>query len=272
MRTGRIAISFAVILLIGCSQVKRQWNQISEKIQPSTRPTTPGMIAQLDRAHGAAAWRAKKAFSAEFTVVCDGEETNGTMTFTTDGRRCRIDLAEGERLVRDGDDAWISPVSSAASKARVRLHLWPLLASIPFRLHDKNVFVTEAGTLPLGGRDRHVLRMTMKDAPDDWYILYPDLETGRLRAVAFLTKSVNPDAAPRAIVYDDFELIGGVQLAARGTLYDWTLDTGITGDPIGRARLRNVQFVDPPGDIFTKPDDAKELSPPATAPSATTQP
>ncbi|HYO10674.1 MAG TPA: hypothetical protein VER17_17045 [Tepidisphaeraceae bacterium] len=410
------ALLALVACLPGCTRLRSGWNDLSSKVSP--RKETPAQVAvrRMEAAHGASAWRSKRALSADLYVEFDGrEQLRGTLTFTTDRARSRLDLAGGATLVFDGQQAWIArgtpsttravdddddaararagagagagrgasananarsdadhgassataPIApspgaaraarpSAASTAsattttavdtfdRARFHLltWPAFASMPFRLRERGAFVTDAGTLPLGGRDVPVLRLTFPrpvgsgtrapgapatapaspapaspvpaspaspafaSAPaEDWYVLYPDAETGRLRAVAYLATpgadGAGADGAstagtaegagisgiaggaggaegpgrdgpahpPRALTYTDWQPLDGVTLATRWTFYQWTMDQGIIGDPIGRAVLKNLQFVDTPPGFFDQPTGAEPA--PAPAPATT---
>lgn len=414
------ALLALVACLPGCTRLRSGWNDLSSKVSP--RKETPAQVAvrRMEAAHGASAWRSKRALSADLYVEFDGrEQLRGTLTFTTDRARSRLDLAGGATLVFDGQQAWIArgtpsttravdddddaararagagagrgasananarsdadhgassataPIApspgaaraarpSAASTAsatttpaadtfdRARFHLltWPAFASMPFRLRERGAFVTDAGTLPLGGRDVPVLRLTFprpvgsgtrapgapatapaSPAPaspvpaspaspafasspaEDWYVLYPDAETGRLRAVAYLATpgadGAGADGAstagtaegagisgiegraggaggaqgpgrdgpahpPRAVTYTDWQPLDGVTLATRWTFYQWTIDQGIIGDPIGRAVLKNLQFVDTPPGFFDQPTGAEPAPAPATTGPALT--
>jgi hypothetical protein len=229
-------------------------------------------IDQLEKAHGLNAWRAKQAFSCDLSS--DGETPiQGTLTFTTDGSRSRIDLADGIKLIFDGEHAWVWPAPAMTRVSMPRFHLrnWPFFIAAPFRLHDSGITIREGDTLPLGGRSIPTLRLDRSEVGfgNDWYILYPDPENGRLRAVAYLStygKRPGETSDARAIVYSDFVTIEGVTLPSRWTLYKWSEEAGITGDPIGRASLKNIQFITPPAGFFNKPADAKEDPPPATQP------
>ena len=58
-----------------------------------------------------------------------------------------------------------------------------------------------------------------------------------------------------------------VTLPTRWTFYNFdAVASAIIGDPIGRATLRNLQFLQPAPDFFNKSDGAKEDRPPTTQP------
>src|SRR5438876_2744155 len=55
-------------------------------------------MEQLEHAHGATAWRRKQALSCDLSIA--GERPiHATLTFSTDGSRSRVDLADGVKLI-----------------------------------------------------------------------------------------------------------------------------------------------------------------------------
>jgi hypothetical protein len=254
------ACLFAMILLAGCAR--------DEKRAAPLRPAQalPG-VAELERAHGADAWKQYDALRCELVVEFDGKRTvDGILTFTTDGTKSRIDLKNGAQLVFDGEHAWVSPDSARFDKARFHLLTWPYFCAVPFKLRDGGVRVGWMGDQPLGGRSLPALRLTFApgtgDAPRDWYILYRDGETDLLKAMAYIVTygkapGDRPDD-PHAITYDDHVTVQGVTIPTRWTFFDWVPGKGISGDPRGRATLKNVHFLNPPPGFFAKPFSARE--------------
>ena len=302
-RSGRTPVALLAIACVfattGCSnahfqQFRTSWDEHWSNFFSHVRnfdgfhfkhsSKSAALIKQIEHAHGAAAWKQKSAFSSDLYLELDGKPIiQGTLTFTTDGKKSRLDLAGGTTMVFDGERAWIFPARAEIAGAPPRFHLklWPFLLSLPFRLHDPVVSVVDAGTMPLAGRDVPTLRLVYNadaatDVPDDWYLLYPDVETNRLRSVTFLStygKQPGETLEPSAIVYTDFVALDGVTLATHWTFYKWTMQDGITGDPVGRATLKSLQFVQPGDDFFTPPASSREDPPPPTARLApTTQP
>jgi hypothetical protein len=259
----RVACAFAsVFLLAGCAR--------NDSGPAPLRPveSLPG-VAEIERAHGRDAWARRHALRCDLVVEFGGKTTvDGTLTFTTDGTRSRIDLKDGARLTFDGERAWVSPDSATFPMARFHLLTWPYFAAVPFKLRDGGVRVGWMGDQPLGdGRQYPAIRLTFApgtgDASRDWYILYRDPQTDRLKAMAYIVTygkaAGDRPEDPHAITYDDFRTVDGVTLATRWTFTDWVPGKGISGDPVGRATLKNLRFVTPPPGFFARPTSgAKE--------------
>src|SRR5437868_6593682 len=98
MRLASIIVAALVLASIGCSQQqwdsywKRPWH-VQDLFQK--QPESPGqtLVSQIEQAHGAAAWKQHKALQCELALdMNDSRVIDGTMTFTTDNRRSRIDI------------------------------------------------------------------------------------------------------------------------------------------------------------------------------------
>lgn len=220
----------------------------------------------VERAHRADLWRTHEAVQADITVTLDNQAVvDGTMLFTTDGAKARLDQPTGGSVIFNGLRAWVTPANATIQQGRYHARVWPFLLSLPMRLQDKGTDLTDIGLRKLGGRSYYAARLTFdssaSDSPDDWYILYADLKTHRLAAVAHIvTYGRSLEVAqrePRALVYEDFRDIEGVILPTRWRYYDWNEREGIYGEPIGEAILNDVRFVTPTPETFARPVDAR---------------
>ena len=245
--------------------------------RPAAKPATPPaeprsqlaitFAARIARAHGKQTWDQKQAVQADIVLEFGGNEMlNGTLIYDMHTSCARIELNDGTTLVFDGEKAWVSPAEAQVSMARFHLLTWSYFLAAPFKLADPGTHLQPSGTLPLEDKLVATRKLTFDegvgDAPDDWYIIYPDLATNRLAAMAYIVsygKSVEAaEEEPHAIVYHDYETIDGVALSMRWTMHHWSTEKGPHGDPIGEVQLRNVEFVDVDETTFAKPDDARE--------------
>lgn len=254
-----VACAFAFCILIGCASRARH---------SVPRSATLTDVVALESAHGYPAWAQEDALMTEFQLEFDNRKLiDGILTFTTDGTKSRLDLRNGTRLVRSGADCWVSPDTSRLTPADAasHLHTWPFFVAAPMRLRAPGAQLRWANQQPLGdeGKRYPAVGLTHHDA-GDWFILYRDPETDRLKAIAYVIRPADapptaPAPDPRAIVYDDVRAVANtaVALATRWTFYDWVPGRGVAGDPIGRATLRNTHFVRPPPGFFDPPVDAR---------------
>ncbi|MEO6436839.1 MAG: hypothetical protein ABIP55_13915 [Tepidisphaeraceae bacterium] len=223
---------------------------------PATKPFV-APLRDIERSHGLSAWRRHRAVQCEFTLdIGEKRVIDGRLTAATDLSGSRLDLRDGTALVYDGTTAWVMPPRRDFDKARSHLLLWPYLLALPFTLRDAGSTLTSEGPLLLGGKHYDALRVSFAGSPADWHVLYPDGETGRLKAIAFMA-AFDPiprrGDEPHAVIYTDFTEIEGVPLAQHWMIYHWNRAQGTVGDPIARAALRNVRFVQPPPGFLDKP-------------------
>lgn len=238
-------------------------------VRPAHAAQPDDFAATVSHAQGGKKMPQGKAIRANVKVDFGGKQAiDGTFTFTTDGGRSRLEQRDGTVAVFDGKKAWVA--GGQLPMARFQLRTWPYFALAPFKLGEEGVTVKPEGEKRLDGVAYDTARMTFAagtgDSPDDWYVLYRDLTTGRLKAMAYVVTygGVDPAAAePHAIVYDDFKSVDGVTLSTKWTFRHWSAEKGVYGDPIGRATLSEVKFVAPAAGEFQKPPGATE----ATVPS-----
>ncbi|MEM9596851.1 MAG: hypothetical protein AAGD06_21455 [Acidobacteriota bacterium] len=220
-------------------------------------------VGAIEAAHGADAWWSQRAVSADIAVDFGGQRVlEGRLLTDTPGGRVRIELVDGSVMVFDGKDAWTSPADSAAQGARFHLLTWPYFLAAPMKLRDPGTHLEDLGDVPLAdGRTAPAARLTFSDGigdtPEDWYVVYRNRDSDRLAAMAYIVTFgkdlAKAEEEPHVIVYGAFKDIDGVTVPTRWSFYDWNSEQGVVGEPIGRATLDNVRFVDPAADAFVAP-------------------
>jgi hypothetical protein len=224
----------------------------------------------IAKAHNGKAWRSQKAFESEI-VVTFGDNTmlDGTMLMTTSMDKVRFDLRDRTVLVYDGQAAWVSPAASEQAMARFHLLTWPYFVASPYKLADPGTYLQSREDATLTIDDKAMLFNTAKltfaedvgDTPDDWYVIYRDAKSNRLRALAYIVTYGNDkkkaESEPHAVVFDRYRVVDGVPIPTEWAFYNWTVVDGLVGDPIGSVRLVNPRFVVPRVGLFDKPTDAR---------------
>lgn len=229
-------------------------------------PAENAFAAMIEDAHGLAAWQANKAVRAHVKVELGGKiMIQGTMLFDTPVGKSRIELDDGTVMVFDGQDAWVSPNDSPLEGARFHLLTWPYFLAAPMKLRDPGSHLAALGPMPQGGRELPTAKLTFDagvgDSPDDWYIIYRHPDTQRLLAMAYIitygVDKAEAEKEPHAITFDDYKTVDGVTLSTHWQFWHWDPKLGTRGEPIGHAKITNIQFVDPTPQDFQKPADAK---------------
>lgn len=263
-RVALVAVSLCWPGLLGIAGVAG-----SDAMAQTTQPQPGTFAAAIEKAHGLEAWRRQGAVSANITVTFGGKPMlQGSMLFDTSVGRVRMELANGNVMVFDGQEAWVAPADSKMFQgARFHLLTWPYFMAAPMKLRDPGSHLQDTGLMPLqDGRQLPSARLTFDagvgDSPDDWYILYRDDTTHRLVAMAYIVtfdkSKAEAEKQPHAVTYEQFQTIEGVAFSTQWRFWNWNAKTGLHGEPIGSVRLSGIEFVTPDPDAFIKPPDARQ--------------
>ena len=248
----------------------------------TSRPATKPEVETLDRdvrfcevvagaiedAHGGRAWRLNGAVQTDLKVEMDGQTViDAFMVYEPHRNRVRLDLRDGTHLLHDGKKVWVWP-ASAKIDARRHLAIWPYFLSAPFRFKERGLRLAEYRSTPMLGPNHDTFKLTFKsggeDNPNERYVIYADQRSHLLHVMGFTPRAAGPgQPAPesRAIVYSNYQNMGGVKLATSWAFYKWDEAHSIQGEPVGHAVLTNLQLAQPTDDAFTPPADAREVPP-----------
>lgn len=223
---------------------------------------------QVARAHGGPELYSRPGVAGRLEVVSGGSPVlAGDLFFEPDTGRSRIDLAEGGRLIFDGERAWVvRPSGEPFPRARFHLLTWPYFISAPWKLGDPGVQLSPVDQRPLEGEMLPSARLTFErgvgDTPDDWYVVFADPETNELRALAYIvtygTTVEEASEDPHVATYEQFVEVEGMRVPSLLRFWNWNENGGIQGPPIGRASFTEVSFREAPEGFFRIPPTAVE--------------
>jgi len=228
------------------------------------------MIRPIEKAHNIDAWHDTNAMAVTVDVNFGGKKMVDTANFIfeTNGPKARMDMKDGTVVIFDGEEAYVSPASADPPGARFHVLTWPWFIVSPYKLRGEAINLSELGHRPLDGRQHRTCKMTFDpgtgDAPDDWYVLYRDLDNKRLVAQAYIVSfgktKAEANKEPHAVWYQDYRDVNGMPIPMQWSFWNWDAGRGgLVGDPIGSAKLTNVQFVTPAPGTFDVPEDARKL-------------
>ncbi|MFD1095313.1 DUF6503 family protein [Salegentibacter chungangensis] len=219
----------------------------------------------IEQAHNKKEFRTREAVAFDISLRFGGKERlNGRISMLTNSGKVRLEKADGTSLIYDGSNVYMSPKAADEKGARFDMFTWQYFFAMPFKLTDPGTNWELMGKTRFKDSLRETAKLTfgenIGDAPDDWYVVYKDEKTGRLKAAAYIV-TFNKDQSeaeknPHAIVYKDYKTINQVPFATLWSFHNWSEENGIE-DEIGSARISNIQFFDPSVSFFEKPEDAK---------------
>ncbi|RKS53840.1 hypothetical protein BC962_2099 [Gillisia mitskevichiae] len=269
-----LILLFTVLLLISCKDEQNKETPAEEVIM--TEPdggigdgaVSPAVaFAQgIENAHNKADWSKNRAVSFDISLTFDGQERlNGKITSLTNSSKIRVDKNNNTQLIFDGNQVYLCPADADEKGARFDMFTWQYFFSIPFKLTDPGTNWESLESVKMSGNNFDVGRLTfgenIGDAPDDWYVIYQERETGLLHGAGYIVTFGSGDQAkaeenPHGIVYSDYEVINGIPVATKWSFHNWNLKDGF-GEKIGEATLSNIVFFNAEDKLFEKPEDSK---------------
>lgn len=223
-------------------------------------------------AHGSGGLYDMPPLQFHLTVEFGGERAL-TADGTYDARTGRVRFVDeaGGVAVFDGQEAWLGAFAiDPPTQMRFHLLTWPYFLAAPWKLGDPGARLATPGARQLAGAERLAARMTfgegIGDTPDDWYVVYADSDDSHLIALAYVVtygKSLEEaQAAPHAATYDAFEIVNGLRLPTHLTLWNWSAEAGLVGEPLGTVQFSDLRFGPVPDSTFAPPAGAQRVPAP----------
>lgn len=186
------------------------------------------------------------------------------------GRPDSVGAAEG-RFAWNGTEAWIHPPEIQSPNPMFWATTGFYFSSIPFVLADPGVRYEVLPDRDLDGRTYDMVRVSYDEgvgySDGDWYTLYLDQETGRVRAIRYTVTFGRgrpaADATPREnlFYYDDFVTVDGLTVPTRFRGYRFA--DGLKGDFRNEAWVSDISFRRPfDASRLEIPEGARVVGPP----------
>jgi hypothetical protein len=231
------------------------------------------IVAAMISAHGGMEkWRSAPTVSFEDDFLPAGTQTRTVSRVTVEQgrRRAYLDFPESKaRMAWDGKQAWSENWKDPIPPRFLALLNYYFL-NLPWLAMDAGVNLGKPGTAKLWNDPTEYItvKMTFKpgvgDTPDDYYVLYIDPKSHRLKACEYVATyaSILPPGAkatpPHILVYEEFATVDGLVVPVRYSIFDKSHKL------IATCEIRNWSF--------KKPFDGTRMTIPAGALIDTSKP
>ncbi|QLE01844.1 hypothetical protein HX109_09835 [Galbibacter sp. BG1] len=262
MRTIIKLLFLSTIILTACKNKEEK-----AATKDATKSTSP-FVESVEKAHNKKAFLSKNYIQFDIDIEFGGKpRLAGTLTMNTNSSEIRIDKKDGTTLFYDGKNVLLSPASTDEKGARFDMFTWAYFFALPYKLNDPGAQIEQLKDHELDSIPFDTAKLTFAkntgDAPDDWYVLYADKNTGLMEAAGYIVtfgKSLEKaEANPHAIAYHKYEKEQNIPIATQWTFHNWTQQTGL-GDTIGKGTLSNIKFVHKTSNFFKAPEDSKPIT------------
>ena len=219
-----VLLSIAFLTTFGCS-----------KTTPGVQQPNPGreVVARMTEAHGGLdKWRSAPSVSFEAALLPPGASSLliHRVTVEQGPRRAYLDFPEMEaRISWDGEKAW-SENWEGPFPPRFFALLSYYFMNLPWLAADPGVNLSDPGTGSLWDDPAEYITVKVTfepcvgDTPDDYYILYIDPNTYRLRAAELTVTYADAlppdvDVMTEIIVYEEFAKVDGLTVPTKCSVY-----------------------------------------------------
>lgn len=227
--------------------------------------------ASIEAAGGLTPWFSSGALTFRFKYTPVGRPATDTyQTIDTWSARARHQLADTRDVEFgwNGRVAWVNP---SGSELNTNPRFWSLtpyyFVGIPWVLADPGVNLEVLPDAEFEGKQYDLVRATFDaatgDAPDDYYILYLDKETRRVRALRYVVsyKGFRPDGGhgpEKLMAYDGDASANGLTFASTHRTFKYDDETGEIGEKVTDVEVSDIAFKrDVAADYFEPPEGAK---------------
>lgn len=232
-------------------------------------PEPSELGARVLVAHNVDDWFVKRLVDCQVAVSFGGRQViDHRFRFAIGGPEARMD-GTGVSVIHDGERCWITPHDAELERGRFHVLTWPWFVRAPFVLGQT---WQQLGPVTMGELQGEPMLMTRQtfpdgtgDTPDDWYLLYVDPESHRLRAMAYIVtygkSAEEAEQKPHLIRYDEYGEVDGALIPITWSFWNWSEAEGIVGEePIGFGAVGDINLY-PRSDpkIFARGDYARDL-------------
>ncbi len=272
-----LLLSILVLSVIACSGPTKEKAAEEESVDvynenAYTIPADlPQEVQDLVKKHNIIEFYKHDAVSFDINLTFNNQERlNATIYSKTNSSKVKVEKADGTILFFDSKEVFIKPDTAIYDKARFDALTWSYFALAPFKFTDDGTQWGEIKQMPFKNEEDSIQSIKLSfedgvgDAPEDWYQVYINEETGLLDAMAYIvtfgnTTQYEAEKNPHAIVYSNYRPYEGAILSATWKFHNWNEETGL-GEQIGEATLKNIQFLDETEDLFTLDEEATRVA------------
>lgn len=211
-----------------------------------------------------------QAISYDLNVVFKGSEPlDAKVTMLTNSTKIKMVFPDSSAVIYDGNNVYVTPKTSEKPMARFNIFTWPYFFALPFKLTDEGTKWGNLEQMDVNSNPYSRAKLTFEDGTgdtaNDWYWVYVDNKTNLLSyasyIVTFGSDVKKAEENPHAIVYSNYTVIDDIPMADEWKFYNWSEEKGLYGDPIGDAKIRNIEFLDEAD--FSVPNDSKTVAMPS---------
>lgn len=256
----RIVLPLLLALsVIACKQKPKIPTVLSEKTSLYTKTDHPLFVDHLEMAHKKKELYDHESISINLDMTFGTRKSKYKITTTPNSSVMKVDKQDGTvTLMKDGV-LYTNADSSQWQSERSSMFTFHYFFMLPYKLSDPGTNWKKLPPMDIAGKSTKRAMLTFEtgtgDAPDDWYIVHSDPNTGLIAYVGYIVTGGDISAAEaeknaHAIGYSDYKLVDGIPIAKTWKFFDYSRTDGL-GARIGTGKISNVITLDVLEDTYS---------------------
>ncbi|WP_104734123.1 DUF6503 family protein [Hanstruepera ponticola] len=260
--TKYLFLTCLFLCITACKNDSTKNNSTDELSSSNSELSINTFVSSIEKAHKKEHFLKESAIQLQLNIQFGGNERlNGTVTFSTDSSKGKLELSNGDTIIYIDNEVFYSPSITNTQRIRFDAYTWSYFLLFPYKLSDDGTVWNSYPNSQLGDIKYNAQKLSFKsgvgDAPDDWYVVYSNPNSNLLEVAAYIVTSgktiEEAEADPHAIKYEDFVAVNNIPFARKWTFWEWEAKLGLTHQ-IGEATLKNIKFIEDQK-LFEVPQD-----------------
>ena len=242
---------FLLLFIFGCRKYEKQQKELS-------------FVEKIQNAHQKEKFNQEEAIQFDLKLSFGGEEKiKGKVTLVTNSSKGKITFSDGNTIIYHSNKVYYSPGLDSTT-VRFNAFTWSYFFLLPYKLNDKGTKWESYKNKEKDSKNYLTEKLLFApqtgDAPDDWYVVYADINTNLIQKAAYIVTAFGSkkeaEKNPHAIQYSNYKEINAIPIATQWKFWEWNKNDGLAKQ-IGEATITSIEFIKNDSSLFLPSNNLK---------------
>lgn len=245
----RIILLSAILTLIGSCKNKVDNLPTVEAVITSNHPI---FVDRIEAAHKKATFLDNETVCFNLEVNFGGNPSRYKIFSTPNSSNIKVEKADGITTIVSDGVIYTNADTSNWESEKFGIYTWQYFFMAPYKLSDEGTKWKKLPMTTLEETATNTAFLTFEDgtgdAPDDWYMVHSDPQTGLITYLGYIATGGTSTAAEaeknaHAIKYMNYTDVDGVPISHSWEFYNYSRTEGL-GELIGNGTIKNAMFME----------------------------